>query len=195
MRPWIRAVPAAVGAVALAAALTGCNNPVSAVKAKSSAPAAEKKTYGLGEASPLKDSNRTTSDGAKFTVTPTRVETGTQADMDNSGLKKDEAEGPEIPVFVWTTLTHKSGPAMELGDMDDDLVMRTDTGQRTKALFVFMGRAKWPNCPSAESGKKLTPGQSEQICTAFLIPANQKAAAVELTRGFYKEPLEWPVKN
>lgn len=52
--------------------------------------------------------------------------------------------------------------------MDDDLAMRIDAGMRTKALIV---------------------------CTAFLIPANQKAAAVELTRGCYKEPLEWPVKN
>ncbi|MEU8463423.1 hypothetical protein [Streptomyces sp. NPDC029003] len=192
------AVPAAMGTAALVTALTGCNPGAAvsaAAKGKNPSPSADRKTYALGESSPLQDSNRTTSQGGKFTVTPTRVVTGTQSDMDNSGLEKDDKDGPQVPVFVWSTLAHKSGPAMELGDMDDNLALRTDAGRRTKALIVFMGSAKWPDCPGNDSTKKLTPGQSEQICTAFLIPANQKAAAVELMRGFTKEPLEWPVKN
>ncbi|MEU7505025.1 hypothetical protein ACFZBM_21955 [Streptomyces lavendulae] len=121
--------------------------------------------------------------------------TGTEADVDGSGLKKDASEGPQVPVFVHSTLTHKSGPAMQVRDMDDDLIVRTDSGLRTKALIVIMGSAKWADCPGVDDNKKLTPGQSEQVCAAFLIPANQKAAAVELSRGFMKPPLEWPVKN
>ena len=79
--------------------------------------------------------------------------------------------------------------------MDDDLVIKTSSGQRTRALIVLLGQAKWPNCPSFDSDKKLAAGQSEQICTAFLIPKGQRASAVELTQGYYKEPLEWPVKS
>ncbi|WP_331731915.1 hypothetical protein OG613_49215 (plasmid) [Streptomyces sp. NBC_00015] len=60
---------------------------------------------------------------------------------------------------------------------------------------MLLGQAKWPDCPPFDTDKKLSAGQSEQICTAFLIPAGQKAAAVELTQGFYKEPLEWPVRG
>lgn len=154
-----------------------------------------KKTFRLGEAGPEEESDMQKSSGAKYTVTPTKVQTGTKADMDNSGLKKDTKDGPQIPVYVWSTLTHKSGKAMEIGDMDDDLVVKTVNGQRTRALIVLMGEAKWPNCPAPDPGKKLSAGQSEKICTAFLIPEGQKAAAVELTQGFYKEPLEWPVTN
>ncbi|MFF5962723.1 hypothetical protein ACFY64_03045 [Streptomyces collinus] len=133
--------------------------------------------------------------GATYTVTPTRVVTGTAADMNHSGLKKDPTDGPQVPVYVWSTLTHKSGKAMRLGDMDDDLVVRTNGGQRTRALIVLLGQAKWPNCPAFDSDKKVAAGQSEQICSAFLIPANQKVEAVELMQGYYKEPLEWPVKS
>ncbi|MGW7362043.1 hypothetical protein ACWGI8_01115 [Streptomyces sp. NPDC054841] len=204
MRTWTRAVPAAAGALALALALTGCNDSGSGKKrggsgsqasASGSGASDEKKTFRLGEASPEQESDMKASSGAKYTVTPTKVQTGTKADMDNSGLEKDKKDGPQVPVYVWSTLTHKSGKAMEIGDMDGDLAVRTDTGQRTRALIVIMGEAKWPNCPAADSGKKLAAGQSEKICTAFLIPEGQKAAAVELTRGYYKEPLEWPVKN
>ena len=43
--------------------------------------------------------------------------------------------------------------------------------------------------------KKLAAGQSQSICTAFLFAQGQKAAAVELSQGYYKQPLEWPVKS
>jgi hypothetical protein len=204
MRTWTRATPAAVGALALGLALTGCNDSGSGKSRASSGSHASdsgsdasdgKKTFRLGEASPEKESDMQKSSGAKYTVTPTKVQTGTKTDMGNSGLKEDKEDGPQIPVYVWSTLTHKSGKAMEIGDMDDDLVVKTGNGQRTRALIVLMGEAKWPNCPAPDADKKLSAGQSEKICTAFLIPEGQKAAAVELTQGFYKEPLEWPVTN
>ncbi|GGX34873.1 hypothetical protein [Streptomyces chryseus] len=201
MRKSTRAIPAAVGALALALALTGCNDFGSGKNGRSGSHTSgsdasdEKKTYRLGEESPEQESDMVKSSGATYTVTPTKVETGTKADMDNSGLKKDKKDGPQIPVYVWTTLTHKSGKTMDAGDMDDDLVIRTDAGTRTRALLVLMGEATWPNCPAPDLEKKLSEGQSEKICTAFLVPEGQKPAAVELTRGFYKEPLEWPVKN
>ncbi|MEV5239472.1 hypothetical protein AB0K89_10220 [Streptomyces cinnamoneus] len=208
MRAWTRAVPATVGALTLALALTGCNDSGSGKKSHGGSSSGssgshsdakakdEKKTYRLGEASPEQESAKQASDGAKFTVTPTKVETGTKADMENSGLKKDdEKDGAKIPVYVWSTLTHKSGKPMELGDMDDDLVVRTDKGQRTRALIVIMGEAKWPNCPATDRSKQMNPGQSAEVCTAFLIPEGQKAAAVEVTRGWYKQPLEWPVAS
>ncbi|MDQ0945969.1 hypothetical protein [Streptomyces sp. V1I1] len=204
MRTWTRAIPAAAGVLALGLALTGCNDSGSGKsRAGSGSHASDsgsdasdgKKTFRLGEASPEKESDMQASSGAKYTVTPTKVQTGTKADMDNSGLKKDKEDGPQIPVYVWSTLTHTSGKAMEVGDMDDDLVVKTVNGQRTRALIVLMGEAKWPNCPAPDTDKQLSVGQSEKICTAFLIPEGQKAAAVELTQGFYKEPLEWPVTN
>ncbi|OEJ36809.1 hypothetical protein AR457_05475 [Streptomyces agglomeratus] len=202
MRTWTRAVPAAIGALALALALTGCNDLGSGKNRGGSGSQAsgsgsnasdEKKTFRLGEEGPEQESDMQKSSGAKYTVTPTEVRTGTKADMDNSGLRKDKEDGPQIPVYVWSTLTHKSGPAMEVGDMDDDLVIRADSGLRTRALLVMLGAAKWPNCPEPEAEKKLSPGQSEKICTAFLIPEGQKPTAVEVTRGFHNEPLEWPV--
>ncbi|MCX5341304.1 hypothetical protein [Streptomyces atratus] len=197
MRTWNRAVPAAVGALALAVVLTGCNDSDSGKggHSSSSSSSEDKTTYRLGEASPPQESTMQKSKGSKFTVTPTKVQTGTKADMDNSGLEKDKDEAPKVPVYVWSTLTHKSGKPMEVGDMDDDLVVKTDKGERTKALIVIMGDAKWPNCPAPDTGKKVSPGQSEKICTAFLVPEGQKAAAVELSQGFYNDPLEWPVKN
>ncbi|WP_307821663.1 hypothetical protein [Streptomyces coffeae] len=197
-------MPATLGAVALAVALTGCNGSDSKGKSdgkkkgkvSSSAPAKkEQQTFRLGEASPPQKSDMKESSGATFTVTPTKVVTGTKAEMDASGLKKDKEDGPQIPVHVWSTLTHKSGKAMEIDDMDDDLVMRTNVEKRTRALIVLLGEAKWKDCPAPDDTKKLTPGQSEKICTTFLIPEGQKAAAVELTQGFYNEPLEWPVKG
>ncbi len=201
MRTWTRAVPAAIGALALALALTGCNDLGSGKNRGGSGSQAsgsgtnadEKKTFRLGEEGPEQESDMQKSSGAKYTVTPTEVRTGTKADMDNSGLRKDKEDGPQIPVYVWSTLTHKSGPAMEVGDMDDDLVIRADSGLRTRALLVMLGAAKWPNCPEPDTEKKLSPGQSEKICTAFLIPEGQKPTAVEVTRGFHNEPLEWPV--
>ncbi|MFE3899931.1 hypothetical protein ACFXPY_06065 [Streptomyces sp. NPDC059153] len=197
MRTWNRAVPAAVGALALAVVLTGCNDSDSGKGGldSGSSSSEDRTTYRLGEASPPQESTMQKSKGSKFTVTPTKVQTGTKADMDNSGLDKDKDEAPKVPVYVWSTLTHKSGKPMEVGDMDDDLVVKTDKGERTKALIVIMGDAKWPNCPAPDTGKKVSPGQSEKICTAFLIPEGQKAAAVQLSQGFYKDPLEWPVKN
>ncbi|MEU3721553.1 hypothetical protein [Streptomyces sp. NPDC031705] len=180
----------------MAALLTGCNG-LGPAKGSTSpsqrAGAAAKKAYRLGEAGPVQESQKTTSKDAKYTVTPLEVHTGTEADMENSGLEKDEKDGPQIPVFVWSTLTHKSGTPMELGDMDGGLMIRTEAGLRTRALIVMMGTAKWPNCPPTQSTKTLGPGQSEKICTAFLIPAGQKPAAVEVFQGFNAEPAQWPL--
>ncbi|MGW0844274.1 hypothetical protein ACWD26_29870 [Streptomyces sp. NPDC002787] len=200
--PRLRSLPLLALGVTTAFALTACGAgsdtgaaDTAASSASTTSAAKEKTTFRLGEASPAQESQMQNSAGATYTVTPTRVATGTKADMDNSGLEQDKKDGPKVPVYVWSTLTHKSGKAMALGDMDDDLVVKTDAGQRTRALIVLLGQAKWPDCPAFDPDKKLAPGQSERICTAFLIPQGQKAAAVELTQGFYKEPLVWPVKS
>ncbi|WP_431980661.1 hypothetical protein [Streptomyces qinglanensis] len=202
MRTWTRAVPAVAGALVLTVAVTGCNSHSKSKKSEKShagshssdsGSSKEKTTFRLGQASPVQKSDKSSSSGATYTVTPTKVQTGTKADMDNSGLKKDEDDGPQIPVYVWSTLEHKGGKTMELGDMDDDLIVKTDKNKRTRALIVILGQAKWPNCPAVESDKKVKAGESEKICSAFLIPEGQKAAAVELSRGFSKAPLEWPV--
>ncbi|WP_328890557.1 hypothetical protein [Streptomyces sp. NBC_00316] len=197
MRTWNRAVPVAVGTLVLALALTGCNDSGSGTGGQSSGSDSSngKTSYRLGESSPPQESTMQKSKGSTFTVTPTKVETGTTADMDKSGLEKDKDEASKVPVYVWATLTHKSGKAMEVGDMDDDLIVKTNKGERTRALIVLMGEAKWPNCPAPDTGKNLSAGQSEKICKAFLIPEGQRAAAVELSRGFNAAPLEWPVKN
>ncbi|WP_308120057.1 hypothetical protein [Streptomyces bambusae] len=182
----------------LAVVLTGCNGMDVGKGSGSSSPspgASARTTFKLGEAGPEMESAKQKSADAKYTVAPTRVETGTKADMDGSGLRKDDKDGPRIPVFVWSTLTHKSGSAMEVGDMDDDLVVRTNTGYRTRPLIVFMGSATWPNCPATDDSKQLSAGQSEKVCTAFLIPEGQTAAAVEVTRGFHAKPLEWPLNG
>jgi hypothetical protein len=155
----------------------------------------EKSTFRLGEASPVQESQMRASRGAAYTVTPTKVVTGTKDDFDHSGLEQDKEDGAQVPVYVWVTLTHKSGKPMALSDMDDDLVVRTDSGQRTRALIVLLGQAKWPSCPPFDSDTKLAAGQSKSLCTAFLIPQTQKAAAVELTQGFYNKPLQWPVTS
>ncbi|MFC7840415.1 hypothetical protein [Streptomyces sp. NPDC057382] len=151
-------------------------------------------TFRLGESSPIQESTAQKYKGSTYTLTPTKVETGTKADMAASGLKKDKDDEPQVPVYVWTTLKHVSGKPMESGDMDDDLIVRTDKGKRTRALIVLLGEAKWPDCPAPQD-KTLSPGQSQKICKAFLIPAGQKASAVELFQGFYKKPLEWPVNG
>ncbi|WP_241694963.1 hypothetical protein [Streptomyces sp. C] len=197
MRTWTRAATATAAALAAAAVLTGCNglpqvNGGGAASPKAGANA-KKTTFRLGEEGPLRESQKLDSQDAKFTVTPLDVRIGTETDMENSGLQKDEKDGPQIPVFVRSTLNHKSGTPMKLGDMDGDLMVRTESGQRTRALIVLMGRAKWADCPATESEKKLGPGQSEKICTAFLIPAGQKPAAVELFRGFNAQPAQWPL--
>ncbi|MEU2180347.1 hypothetical protein [Streptomyces thermolilacinus] len=209
MSAWTRGA-AAAGALALVLTLAGCQDGSSRSDRKGggnssssetdsgsgsggeSGSGDEKTTYQMGEESPEIESDMKASSGATYTLTPTRVTTGTKADMDASGLKKDGKDGPKIPVYVWTKVTHRSGTPMEVGDMDDDLVVRTDKGTRTRALIVILGEAKWPDCPAPETDKKLSPGQSEEICKAFLVPEGEKAAAVEVTRGFYKKPLEWP---
>ncbi|MFD7956031.1 hypothetical protein ACFV4X_21360 [Streptomyces ardesiacus] len=195
MRRRTHAGAAATGA--LAVVLTGCNGTDSAQGHPSSASstAQEQTTYRLGQVSPVQESTMQDSADATYTVAPTKVATGTAADMNNSGLEKDTTDGPQVPVYVWSTLTHKSGKAMRLGDMDDDLIVKTSGGQRTRALIVLLGQAKWPDCPPFDPDKKLAAGQSEQICSAFLIPEGQKATAVELFQGYYKDPLEWPVKG
>ncbi|MFB8350636.1 hypothetical protein ACFXI8_01000 [Streptomyces niveus] len=207
MRTWTRAVPAALGALALALALAGCNDTDSGKSGKGSGygsgsdsgssddKADDKTTYRLGEASPPQESTMQATKDSTFTVTPTKVLTGTEADMAESGLDLAELPGPKVPVYVWSTLTHKSGKPMPVGDMDDDLVVRTDQDDRTKALLVLMGDATWPDCPAPDTEKELSEGQSAEICTTFLITRGEKAAAVELTQGFYNDPLEWPVKG
>lgn len=198
MMTGIRVVPAAASVLALALVLTGCNDSAPAKSASSSTPdGAENKTsYHLGESSPPQESMVTTSADSTYTVTPTKVRMGTATDVENSGLDTAELPGPRVPVYVWSTLTHKSGrTAMKVDEMDNDLVIRTDRGDRTKALFVLMGDATWPDCPTPDSEKKLSAGESAEICTAFLITRGERAAAVELTQGFSGEPLEWPVKG
>ncbi|MFF7953630.1 hypothetical protein [Streptomyces griseorubiginosus] len=197
MRRRTRAVAAAMGALALAVVLAGCNGTDAAQGHPSSAAStAQKQTaYRLGQASAVQTSTMQDSAGATYTVTPTKVVLGTAADMNNSGLEKDATDRLQVPVYVWSTLTHKSGKAMRLGDMDDDLIVKASGGQRTRALIVLLGQATWPNCPPFDSDKKLAAGQSEQICSAFLIPAGQKATAVQLFQGYYQDPLEWPVKS
>lgn len=217
MRTWTRAASAAIGALALTVALVGCNDPDAdagsgGAESRESAgstgsPSADsssdsgaeasdgKETFRLGEESPEQESDMKEYDGATFTVTPMKVRNGTAADLANSGLKRDKDDEPQIPIYVWSTLTHKSGKAMQLGHMDNDLVMRTDKGHRTRPLIVLMGSAKWPDCPATDTTKKVEAGQSEKVCTAFLVPEGHKAEAVELTRGFTKKPLEWPVND
>ncbi|MFB4424312.1 hypothetical protein C5F59_024920 [Streptomyces sp. QL37] len=195
---WIRTVPAAAAALALAVVLTGCDDSAPAKGGNSPSPDAtkDKTSFRLGEPSPLQDSMLTTSADSKYTVTPTKVQMGTAADLDNSGLDTAELPGPRVPVYVWSTLAHKSGKtAMKIDEMDNSLVIRTDRGDRTKALFVLMGDATWPNCPAPDSEKKLNVGESAKICTAFLITRGERAEAVELTQGFSGETLEWPVKS
>ncbi|MFJ8210291.1 hypothetical protein [Streptomyces sp. NPDC096033] len=198
MRTWKRAALAATGAVAAVAVLAGCNGlgpgkAGGAPSERAGGGAGVKKAYRLGEAGPLHESPKLNSQDARFTVAPLEVRTGTETDMQNSGLQKDDKDGPQIPVFVWSTLTHKSGTPMELGDMDNDIMIRTESGLRTRALIVMMGSAKWADCPPVQSTKTLGPGQSEKVCTAFLIPAGQKPAAVELFRGYNAEPAQWPL--
>ncbi|MFK4120024.1 hypothetical protein [Streptomyces longwoodensis] len=163
--------------------------------ASATSTATARTTFRLGDESPLQESSMQRSQGATYTVTPTKVVTGTEADMERSGLEQDDEDGPQVPVYVWSTFRHKSGKPMALGDMDDNLVVRTNAGHRTRALIVIMGRAKWPDCPPFDSATVMAAGQSASICTAFLIPQGQQPAAVELTQGFYRQPLVWPVKG
>ncbi|MEU7162779.1 hypothetical protein AB0A98_41190 [Streptomyces chrestomyceticus] len=177
-------------------ALTGCNNASSAQRGASQHPSGsgvpDDGILRLGQASPPQNSTMKASADARFTVTPTKVRTGTRAEMQRSGLKEEDGSSPQVPVFVWSTLTHKSGTPMSLNDMND-LVVRTNQDQRTRPLIVVMGEAQWRDCPDTDYNKKLHAGQSEKICTAYLIPEGQTAVAVELSRGFYQMPLQWPV--
>ncbi|MFJ6615587.1 hypothetical protein ACIQPT_35510 [Streptomyces sp. NPDC091289] len=198
MRKWNRAVPAALGALALTVTLVGCTDTDDAKGGKGGKNAGsseEKKTFRLGERSPSQGSMRADEEGATYTVTPTRVETGTKADMDHSGLDLNQLPGPKVPVHVWSTLTHTEGRPMRIREMAGDLVIRTDQGERTEALLVWMGEATWKNCPEPDSEKKVGEGKSEKICTTFLITRGTEPEAVELTRGWYKEPLEWVLKG
>ncbi|WP_331763780.1 hypothetical protein [Streptomyces anthocyanicus] len=192
-----RVVPA-LGALVLALILSGCGDTGPDKKDRSASDAAAASgeggaTYRLGEASPPQESAMQKYKGSTFTVTPTKVETGSRADLEASGLELDEGDGAKVPVYVSATLSLKSGKPMAVGDLDDDLVVRTDKGERTRSLIVLMGQATWPNCPAQDTEKRLSARQSESICNVFLIPQGQKPAAVELTQGFTVAPLEWPV--
>ncbi|MDJ1131737.1 hypothetical protein [Streptomyces iconiensis] len=202
-RRWSRALPVAAGAVVLAVALTGCDgkkggdhkSDAGSGGSGGSGGTDEKKTsFQLGEASPTQ-----TNDGAKakgkWTVTPTKAETGTEKELAASGLDRED-EKPEVPVFVWSTLRHQGGDPMTVRDMKTDINVKTDGGKRVGELIVLMGDAKWrDDCPAVDAEKKLKKGDVEKVCTVYLVPKGQKAAAVELSQGFHSPPLEWPVKN
>ncbi|MDX3434367.1 hypothetical protein PV664_36705 [Streptomyces sp. ME01-18a] len=192
MYMWTRAVPAVLSALAIAA-LSGCSG--SGTPTTGDKESGGQMTYRLGEASPPQKHTMQKYKGGTFTVTPTKVETGTKADLEASGLQLDASDVSKIPVYVSATLTHKSGKAMAIGDLDDDLVVRTNKDERSRSLVVLMGQAKWPNCPAVDFEKLLRSGQSESICSVFLIPEGQKPATVELTQGFTSAPLEWSVNN
>ncbi|MGW3009502.1 hypothetical protein ACWC9R_11780 [Streptomyces sp. NPDC001219] len=172
--------------------LTGCgDSELEKRRDTSRSPSAVEKTrFRLGEASPPQESAEYAD--AKFTVTPTKVLTGTKKDVARSGLEKDQGG---LPVYVWSTVTQKTGKAMEVGAIEGELIVKTNMEERTRSLFVLMGDATWPNCPTTDLTKKLIPGQPAKICTAFLITEGQKAAAVEFSRGYGTAPLEWPVKD
>ncbi|MFJ3973414.1 hypothetical protein ACIPYR_35450 [Streptomyces parvus] len=193
MRRWRSAV-STVSALALAVALSGCNDTDDSKSVQSEAE--QQTSFRLGEASsPQEYEGSKKSDTTTYTVTPTRVETGTEADMKNSGLDLDELEGPRIPIFVRSTLTVTDGNPLQIRVMAGDLAMRTAQGERTKALLVMWGEATWPNCPDHNAEKKVVKGKPQEICTTFLVTRGSKPDAVELGQGWYKDPLEWPVKN
>ncbi|ARF72624.1 hypothetical protein B7C62_10315 [Kitasatospora albolonga] len=198
-RTLTRAVPAALAAIALTVTLAGCGGALSDTgKSDGAAPSGspdDRKTFRLGESSPQQGGLKKDEGGATYTVTPTKVVTGTSEDVNKSGLDKSQLKGPRVPVHVWSTLTHTGGKPMRIGAMDGDLVIRTDRGDRTKALLVMWGDVTWPNCPEPDSEKKLAKGTSEKICTTFLITRGEKPTAVELEQGFHSEPLEWPVED
>ncbi|MGW2748106.1 hypothetical protein [Streptomyces sp. NPDC001450] len=184
-----RAISASAGALALVVILAGCNGVGSGSSGAqpSAGSTAARTTFSLGETSPVQDSDMKTSDGAKYTVTVTQVQTGTKADMDNSGLEQDSTDRPTVPVYVWTTLAHKSGPPMRVGDMTKNLLIN-----HTMSLMVI-GEPKWPNCPLFDPDTKLRAGQLKKVCQVFLIPAGEQPASVQLFQGFSRDPLRWMV--
>ncbi|MFJ4623642.1 hypothetical protein [Streptomyces sp. NPDC088812] len=183
---------ALAGALVLVTGLAGCTGVGSGSSdaQPSGGASTSRTTLRLGEASPVQESVASASKGARYTVAVTQVQTGTEADMDNSGLEQDATDQPTIPVYVRATLSHKGGKAMRIGDMTTDLMIN-----RTRALIVIMGRATWPDCPLFDTEKKLSAGQSEKVCQVFLIPAGEKPAAVELWQGYYNDPLRWLVTS
>ncbi|MFJ4837565.1 hypothetical protein [Streptomyces sp. NPDC088746] len=84
-------------ALAPAVVLTGCNDSAPAKGGNSPSPDAtkDKTSFRLGEPSPLQDSMLMTSADSQYTVTPTKVQMGTAADLDNSGLEPAELPGPQ----------------------------------------------------------------------------------------------------
>lgn len=193
MRSW-KSVISTVGAIALAAALTSCSD----TEAPRNKPkeSEQQTSFRLGEASPPQEHERS-NEGATttYTITPTQVETGTKADLQNSGLDLDDLKGPRIPIFVRSTLTVTDGDPLQIRLMTGDLAIRTTHGERTKALLVWWGEATWPNCPEHNAEKKVAKGKPEEICTTFLVTPDSKPEAVELGQGWYNGPLEWSAKN
>lgn len=57
------------------------------------------------------------------------------------------------------------------------------------------GAAERSDRPGCDTGKSFSEGQSEKVRTAFLVPAGQQPAAVEVTRGLCRRPLELPVAS
>ncbi|WP_371621597.1 hypothetical protein OG245_00825 [Streptomyces sp. NBC_01116] len=78
--------------------------------------------------------------------------------------------------------------------MVGDLDLRTEQGDRTKALLVMVGEANCPE-PEPEPEKEVSRGQSEKICTTFLITRDDEPAAVELIQGWHSDLPEWPLKK
>ncbi|MGW7147126.1 hypothetical protein ACWGII_08835 [Streptomyces sp. NPDC054855] len=187
----------------LAVTLSGCGGSETGQEVRSDSDSAatgdqasdRKTTYSLGQESPPQKNTMQKYKDSTFTVTPKKVRTGTKADLEASGLQVDESDRSKVPVYVSVTLAHKSGKGMAVGDLDDDLMVRTDKGDRARSLIVLMGQVKWPNCPTANPEKELRTGQSASICNVFLIPRDQNPVAVELAQGFNAMPLEWPVKS
>lgn len=196
-RRWTRALPVAAGALALAVALTGCEGGKKSddKSASGSGGSDEKKTsFELGESSPTQTNDGAKAEG-KWTVTPTKAETGTAKELADSGLDR-KSEGPEVPIFVWSTLRHQGGDPMTVREMKTDINVKSDSGARVGELIVLMGDAKWrDDCPASDGEKKLKKGNVEKVCTVYLVPKGQKVAAVEVSQGFQSPPLEWPVKN
>ncbi|MEU5136953.1 hypothetical protein [Streptomyces californicus] len=192
MRTWDRAI-ATAGALTLAVTLAGCNE-IAAPKRQQSA-AEQRTTFRLGEdSSPQEYEWTDKNDTTTYTVTPTQVEAGTEADVKNSGLDLDELPGPRIPIFVRTTLTITEGKPLWIRVMAGDLAIRATQDERTKALLVW-GDVTWPNCPGHNSEKKVAKGKPVEICTTFLVTRGSTAQAVELWQGWHQDPLEWKVNS
>ncbi|MGP3988810.1 hypothetical protein [Streptomyces sp. 3N207] len=82
-----------------------------------------------------------------------------------------------VPVFAG--LDERTTGCVGRGETEDSAVralservrglVKMDRGKRTNALILFTGEAKRPNCAAADTSKKVKAGDSEKICSAFLV--------------------------